>query len=180
MTVVFTVTNSSGHVVSTLDATDHDNGTYTAAYTGATVGSYTVRATIDGNKAAAAPTLKVGAVVAVVADATTTPVSTPTATADAATSLVLASSPTVTVGGKTTVTFQAKNAAGQNLTTGGLDVVFFLVNSSGGSGTFGTVTDNHNGTYTVTFTGTVEGVNAISADVDGDPLSTPVAKITVL
>jgi adhesin/invasin len=76
----------------------------------------------------------------------------------------------------TRVTLQAKDADGNNETFGGLKAFFFLVSTSGGQGTFSTVTDNHNGTYTANFKGMVAGNNEITAEIDDKVLtSSPVA-----
>ena len=69
-------------------------------------------------------------------------------------------------GSSITVTLQAEDAAGNDLTTGGATVVFAL-GGGGGQGRFGPVTDNGNGTYTATFTGTLAGSNTITATVNG-------------
>ena len=51
---------------------------------------------------------------------------------------------------------------------------------TGGKGTFGPVTDNKNGTYTATFTGTLAGKNSITATIGGVKLtSTAAAAIPV-
>ena len=45
----------------------------------------------------------------------------------------------------------------------------------GAQGTFSKVKDNHNGTYTNTFTGTLDGSNTIPATVDGLPVAETVS-----
>src|SRR6476660_1106559 len=58
---------------------------------------------------------------------------------------------TVAVNGTVAVLLTAKNAAGTPLTTGGAAVTFGL-GSGTAHGTFSAVTDNHDGTYSATFT----------------------------
>ena len=48
-----------------------------------------------------------------------------------------------------------------------------------GSGTFSSVTDNGDGTYTATFTGTTAGTNTITATIDGQPVTSTAPTITV-
>jgi RHS repeat-associated protein len=64
-------------------------------------------------------------------------------------SSVSVSAATINVGHTTTVTLAARDALGNPEDTGGLQVAFGL---GTGSGTFGAVTDNGDGTYTTTFT----------------------------
>jgi dUTPase len=99
--------------------------------------------------------------------------------ADVATSTVSVSSAKVAAGSSVTVTLQAEDAAGNYLTTGGLTVAFSPGSASGGAGSFSTVTDNGNGTYTATFTGTIAGINTIAATIDREPVTTIPAAITV-
>src|SRR5205807_2018930 len=68
-------------------------------------------------------------------------------------------------GDTATVTLQAKDANGNNETTGGLTVAFGLGMGSGG-GTFSGVTDHGDGTYTATFTGVAAGSNTITATIN--------------
>ena len=73
--------------------------------------------------------------------------------------------------GTTTVTLQAKNSSSQNITQGGATVVF---SNSGGSSTvsFGSVTDNNNGSYVCTITGTGSGTaTTVSATINGSAVT---------
>ncbi len=63
-------------------------------------------------------------------------------------------------------------------TSGGLSVAFGL-GSGGGTGTFGPVTDNGDGTYTAVFTGNIAGTNTITATVNGQPVTTSAPAVTV-
>jgi hypothetical protein len=58
-------------------------------------------------------------------------------------------------------------------------VSFLLGSANGGQGTFGAVIDNHDGTYTVTFTGKVAGVNTIKAKIGGQAVTSAAPSITV-
>ncbi|HEY6107729.1 MAG TPA: Ig-like domain-containing protein, partial [Gemmatimonadales bacterium] len=107
---------------------------------------------------------------------------TATATAgaiSAAQSVVSVSAPTLASGAAATLTLQAKDAFGNNLTSGGAIVVF---TSSGGTstGSIGSTTDNGNGTYTAAFTGIVAGTaTTIGATVNGTAVSTTLPTVTV-
>lgn len=104
-----------------------------------------------------------------------TRVATITGPAATTTSTLTASVKTITVGGATKITMQAKDARGYIITTGGLKVTFALVSGSAG-GKFGPVTDNHNGTYSVWFTASKKGSDTITASFAGTKLT---AKVTV-
>jgi hypothetical protein len=87
-------------------------------------------------------------------------------------------------GGSATVTLTAINNAGNPMTTGGLS---FNFGATGGnlfsSAVFTNLTDNHNGTYTATFTGTTAlspATYTISATLNGQAIATPLPTITVV
>ena len=163
LTVVFG--NTGGTSTGTIGATtDNGDGTYTATFTSVLAGTATtIGATIDGASVnSTLPTI------------TVTPGSVSTAT-----SLVSVSSPTVASGAQVTLTLQAKDAAGNDLTSGGATVVF---SSTGGAstGTIGSTTDNGTGTYTATFTGAVAGTaTTIGATVNGSPVTSTLPTVTV-
>ncbi len=98
--------------------------------------------------------------------------------ADPANSFVMLPVSTIQFGGVTTITLQARDVNGNNLTTGGLNVLFVLGNKTGAKGVFGKVIDNKNGTYTGSFAGTLDGNNTITAIVNGTAVSST-APITV-
>ena len=163
LTVLFTLLNPSGGQGTFSSVTDNGNGTYTATFTGTIAGSNTITATVGGSLVTSAkPSIKV----------TPGPV-------DLANSLVTLSVQSIELGGTTKVTLQAKDAAGNNETSGGLTVLFLLENTDGGLGTFSLVTDNHNGTYTATFKGTVAGSNAIAAKINGQNVTSTAPSITI-
>jgi hypothetical protein len=86
-------------------------------------------------------------------------------------------------GGTATVTLTAKDAAGNPLTglpfTFGWSATGFL---NTGSGSFGSVTDNHDGTYTASFTGTTVGLTSsitITASLFDQGIASNMPVITV-
>lgn len=86
--------------------------------------------------------------------------------ASAATSIVTVSAPGFLAGQPSTVQLQARDALGNNETTGGQKIVFALAAGSAG-GSFSVVTDHHNGTYTATFTSIAMGNDSITATLGG-------------
>src|SRR6185436_13523425 len=77
-------------------------------------------------------------------------------------------SPSIASGTTATLTLQARDAAGNNLTGGGLAVVFSLTGAGTSTGTIGATTDNGNGTYGAIFTGVTAGTaRTISATIGG-------------
>ena len=94
-------------------------------------------------------------------------------------SFVIVTPGSIQSGSKTTIVLQARDEAGNDETMGGLTVTFVLGKAGGGRGAFGPVTDNHNGTYTVTFTGTIAGSNTIVATMDGLRVTSIAPAITV-
>ena len=162
-----TFSATGGTARGTISATtDHGNGTYTAIYTATTAGTaQTIGATING------------------AAVTTTP---PTITVTVANQVpdptrctVTAAPISIGIGGTSTLTLQAKNSAGANVTVGGATVVF---TASGGTatGTVSATTDHGNGTYTALYTGTAAGTaQTIGATINGAGVTTAMPSITV-
>ena len=134
--------------------TDNNDGTYTATFTGTTFGTNTITATIDGQALTSTP-----------ASITVT-----SGSASLANSIVTLAPTSIANGGTSTVTLTAKDAGGNPLTTGGA-IVLFSLGAGTAQGTFGTVTDNGNGTYTATFTGTTAGTNTVTATFNAQPLT---------
>src|SRR5207244_836877 len=93
-------------------------------------------------------------------------------------SLVTLSRAGVGLGRTITVTLTAKDANGNTEPDGGLTVVF-APGSGVGQGTFGSVTDNQDGTYTATFTGTTAGGNTLTATIDGQAVTSTPPAVTV-
>ena len=159
LTVVFSLTGAGTSSGTIGGVTDNGNGTYSATFTATTVGTATISATIGGSPVTStipSITVTVGAV-------------------SLSQSIVTTSPSTVPSGTMATITLQAKDAAGNNLTSGGLTVAFSLT----GVGTIGSVTDNGNGTYSVTFTATTVGTAMISATIGGSPVTSTIPSITV-
>ncbi|HMA42336.1 MAG TPA: invasin domain 3-containing protein [Gemmatimonadales bacterium] len=162
-TVVFTA--AGGTSVGTIGATtDHGDGTYSATFTGVTAGTATtLRATVNG-----------------VATTSSTAITVVPGNAVTAQSIIAVSADTVIAGGTVTLTLQAKDSLGNNLTAGGLVVVF---TRSGGTsvGTIGPTTDHNNGTYTAIFTATVAGTaTTIGATIGGAPVTSTLPSVTVI
>ena len=142
---------------------DHKNGTYTATFTGTTAGSNTITATIGGQGVTSAPpTLTV----------------VPGAVSLSKSTLTVSASP-VTSGGSVTMTLVARDASGNQEISGGLAVKCTLGSGTAG-GTFSSVTDHKNGTYTATFTGTKAGSNTITATIGGHAVTSTPPTVTVI
>jgi hypothetical protein len=161
--VVFT--RAGGSSTGSIGATaDSGNGVYTAVFTGVLAGTATtIGATITGSPVTTAlPTIAVspGGI-------------------SASGSLVSVSNGTVVSGAAVTLRLRGKDAAGNDVPTGGATVDF---SSSGGTstGTIGAAADSGNGVYTAAFTGVLAGTGtAISATVDGSPVTSGQPSIVV-
>ena len=131
--------------------------------------------------------ISIGAVVSIAIAScaeSTEPESTTTGVPSPATSTVSVSNATLVSGTPVIVTLQAKTAAGVNLAIGGATVAFALGTSPIGpgvsAGTFGVVTDNNNGTYSATFTGTTAGTaRGFTATLNGSAVATVMPTVTV-
>jgi hypothetical protein len=78
------------------------------------------------------------------------------------------------------VTLPPEDAYGNKETVGGLIVAFELSNmNGGGQETFATVTDNYNGTYTATFTGTNHYSNTFFATNGVEKVTSPAPRTEV-
>jgi hypothetical protein len=95
---------------------------------------------------------------------------------DPANSLVVLPVSSIQLDGSMTVTLQSRDAEGNIEILDDLNTVTFdLEYASGGKGSFSNFTDNHNGTYSATFTGTLVGGNAIAATANGTPVDSAAA-----
>lgn len=152
---------STGSISAT---TDHANGTYTATFTGDTAGTATtIHATIGG-----------------VAVTSTTTITVVPGNTVAAKSVITVSQDTVVSGATSTLTLQAKDSGGNDITSGGLVVIFTHAGGTSG-GTIGATTDHNNGTYTATFTGDTAGTpTTIHATIGGQPVTSTLPTITVV
>ncbi|MCH7912468.1 MAG: VCBS repeat-containing protein, partial [Deltaproteobacteria bacterium] len=128
--------------------TDNGNGSYTATLTSTAIGTATITGTVNGSSITdnATVTVTIGA-------------------AAGATSLITAAPVSIIADGATTstITVQLKDAAGNNLTSGGDTVTL-----AAGQDILSSVTDNSDGTYTATLTSPVtSGVETITGTVNG-------------
>jgi hypothetical protein len=102
-----------------------------------------------------------------------TQVATVTGPVSATTSTFTASATSIIAPDSITLTVQAKDAYGYNITANGLKVIPALAAGSAG-GTFSAFTRQSNGTYTATFTGTTMGADTITVSVNGVTLTAKV------
>ncbi len=162
-TIAFSATGGTSTV--TFGATtDNGNGTYTASFSGITAGSATtVNATINGS-----------AITSTLPTVTVTPGGISTSQ-----SLITVASASITSGSATTLTLTSRDANGNTIGSGGATVIF---TRSGGvtNGTIAATTDNGNGTYTASFTGTIAGsATTINATINGVAVTGTLPTITV-
>ena len=142
---------------------DNKNGTYTATFTGTIAGTSTITAKIKGQAVTSAlPTVTVvpGAV-------------------SLSKSTIAVSPSKVASGGTITVTLTARDADG-NVEQGGLLLVDFGLGRGTARGNFGPVTNDGEGTYSVTWTGTTAGKNTITATIGGKAVTSAPPTITVV
>ncbi|OUS31017.1 hypothetical protein A9Q99_04925, partial [Gammaproteobacteria bacterium 45_16_T64] len=132
--------------------TDNSNGTYTATITNIVAEAITVSGTLGG------------ASISDTAAITFTP-----GAATTAQTTIIASPTSLTADGITTssITVQAKDAQGNNLTSGGATIVL----SENGNATLSSVTDNSNGTYSATITNTVAEAITVSGTLNGSGIT---------
>jgi len=162
-TVVFN--RSGGSSTGSISATaDSGNGVYTAVFTGVLAGTATtIGATINGAPVTSTlPTIAVS----------------PGAIATSA-SVISVSNGTVASGSAVSLRLQSRDAAGNNVVTGGSVVVF---SAAGGTstGNIGVTSDSGNGVYTAPFTGILAGTGTtIGASIDGSPVTSPKPSISV-
>jgi N-acetylneuraminic acid mutarotase len=98
---------------------------------------------------------------------------------DPSLSVVTVSSPTVATGSTMAVILTAKDASGNQETTGGDSVNFYLGTGSAGYGTFSNLCDYQNGIYIASFTAISVGSVIISATINGQTITTPLPTVTV-
>ncbi len=158
LAVAFGLGNGSGAGTFSL-VTDHGNGTYTATFTGTTLGSVTIKATIGGQGVTSAlPSV--------------------TVTGSPSLSTVTASAASIRVGETVAVSLTVRDGSGNPVNSGGLAVVFGVTAGSSG-GTFSAASYQGNGTYTATFTTTIAGSDALTATINGQPLTSTPPTVTV-
>ena len=161
LTVSFSVTggSSSGAIGPTVD---RGNGVYTASFTGERAGTpLTVGAVID--RAEVTSTLP-------------TVVVTPGAFSGERAEIEL-SADEVTVGGTVEVRLRARDAFGNAITSGGLNVAFAAQNPAAGA--VGAAADRGDGIYAAVFTGSAPGTTEIRATANGTAVMQAAGPITV-
>ncbi len=94
-----------------------------------------------------------------------------------ATSTVSLSTSALAAGGSITVTLTAKNPHGALITTGGAAVSFST--SPSGVGTFSSVTDQNNGTYTASYSENYVGYADIMASINGVQVTSESPRVTI-
>ncbi|MGE3525334.1 MAG: invasin domain 3-containing protein, partial [Gemmatimonadales bacterium] len=164
--VVFGTTGgtSTGVLGSTVDQGD---GTYTATFTGVLAGApLTVQATVD-----AAPVTSIPATITVIPG-----------DISAQTSLISLSRATLDSGAHALATLQARDAAGNALTSGGRAIIFGV---SGPTihGTVGPAADPGNGTYSTLYTALSLGIgvpDSVTAVIEGTPVQTTPPTVEVV
>jgi hypothetical protein len=158
LSVAFSLVSATGAGVGTIGPVAYaGNGTYTATFTAIAVGDpVQIAATIGG-----------GAVTTAMPTITVTPPPLSPATSTISVSPLLLGQPA-------TITLQAKDAAGDDLTTGGAVVVF---NLTGATTTTLQATDNGNGTYTAAFTPGTAGVIHIGATTNGNAVTSSLSPV---
>lgn len=95
-------------------------------------------------------------------------------------SVLSVSQPSIPSGLTSIVKLQARDSVGNDHSTGGLTVAFSLQGGGTSDGTIGPVSDNNDGTYTVSFVGTTVGsARTIAATIGGNALASTLPTITV-
>ena len=145
-------------------ATDRGDGSYVGTFVAIRAGSPTaIGATIDGAAVTSPlPTVRVrpGAF-------------------SPSTSFITVTPRTISADGRATLELVTRDAAGNALDTGGLQVRL-TVSGGSGIGVVGAVTDHGNGRYSAPFTGTRVGTPlTVSGEVNGTPVVTPPPTVTV-
>jgi hypothetical protein len=164
-TVIFSLTGGGTSSGTFSTVIDNNNGTYTSNFTGTTSGTLNnIQAIIDGNLTTSTNpsiTVQVGAL-------------------SLSSSIKTVSLSSIVSGSTSLVTVTTRDLNGNQLTTGGRIIVLSLTGVGTSSGTFSSVTDNNNGTYISTFTGTASGTpKSIQVAIDGNLTTSPNPTITV-
>ncbi|MEX1275436.1 MAG: FG-GAP-like repeat-containing protein [Bacteroidota bacterium] len=96
-------------------------------------------------------------------------------------STVSLSQPTVVSGSSITVTLQAKDINGSNVTSGGATVAFFTTGAGTSTVTLGSVTDHNDGTYSASVAGILAGsAVSIGASVNGAVVTSSLPAVSVV
>lgn len=164
-TVAFFTTGAGTSTVTLGSVTDHNDGTYSASATGILAGSaVSIGASVNG--AVVTSSLPAVSVVPGPAVASTT---------------TIPGGVTIGVNETTDLYLYAHDANGNMVNIGGATVVFSLTGGGTSAGTFGSVFDNGNGIYSVSFTGTGAGsTRTLSATFNGTTIGTSLPLVTVV
>ena len=146
-TVTITVTGANS---ATPSVTDNGDGTYTATYTPTVAGTDSVAVTVGGSAL------------------TTSPYSSAVSPGAASAAQSTATVPNGTAGSATSLTVQAKDAQGNNLSSGGATVVISI---TGANSATPSVTDNGDGTYSASYTPTATGNDSVAITLNGSGIS---------
>ena len=161
LTVAFAIGGGAGTFGS---VTDLGNGNYSGSFTAGIVGTRELSATVGSS-----------AVTSAMPSVTVTP-----GAFSLSQSIVSVSSASQVSGLDQTVTLSVKDAAGNQLSTGGLTVVFLTSGSGTSTGSFSATTDAGSGIYSATFTGVLKGTaKQIAAQINGSTISSTLPTITV-
>ncbi len=162
---VITLVKSGGTSTGTLSAIRNNlDGTYSATFTGGSDGTaLTVRAIVDG----------------VVLTSTAPQIAVIPGFYSLLNSTVTLSASSVSSGSDVEAILTVRDVQGTQLTSGGLTVTF--TSSGGGSSvSFGTVTDNNDGTYSVDVTGVAKGsATTIQGRISGNVVTSTLPTLTV-
>ncbi len=144
--------------------TNNGDGTYSVSFTGISAGTATtIHAFVNGNEI----------------QSTLPTVTVTSGNYSLSNSLLAISSATVNSGSSITATLTSMDNSNNQLSSGGLTVVF---SNSGGTstGTWSATTDHNDGTYTATFTGVTGGTaTTVSASIQGNPITSSLPTVTV-
>ncbi|MBF0442601.1 MAG: hypothetical protein HQK54_11900, partial [Oligoflexales bacterium] len=144
------------------EVTDHQDGSYSATFTGVLAGSSSISAEVFGFALQSqAPSIQIEP-----------------GPASRQTSVVTVSSNTVNSGNSVTATLIAKDNAGNRLASGGLVVGFSY--SGSGSGSFADVIDNGDGSYTSQFSAILKGEVSINASIGGEAVTSAPSSLNIL
>ena len=161
------IASGGGSTVAIGGVTEQGDGSYTATLTGQLAGApVSISATIDGQPLTSPPAL----VTVIPGDIS------------ALTSSSTVSRAEVDSGGRSVVTLQARDAAGNDLLSGGR-TISFVVTGVGPHGSIGPVTDQGNGRYSASYTGTRAdpGVpDQIETRIEGTPVETALPEVLVV
>ncbi len=168
LSVGFNLSGAIGRSTGTISAVnDHGDGSYTATFTG--VGSGTAAT--------------VGATLGGIAVSSSLPTVTVTPGAFSLANSIVSASPagsSVVSGSSVSLILSAKDAAGNQITSGGQTGLSFFASGGTSTATLGSVTDRGDGTYAGSFTGVLAGTALTLVAKQGAASSTSSVSLTVV